>query len=275
MAAVDITVTSGVMTVLLNRPETKNAINLQMSDAVGAAMEQADTDTRIQVVLIASAHEGIFCAGADLKATSRGEPSFAEDGPYESWGLAGCTARTPSVPVIAVVEGLALGGGFEICLAADLLVASESAAFGLPEVGVGLMAGAGGAVRLPSQLPRKVALDLLLTGRRLSAEEAHRLGLISRIVEQGTALTEAQKVAATIAGNAPLAVRASKATALDLVDGVERAQLDRWQRNTLEFAAVLDSDDAAEGAAAFRDKRAPQWTGGLRGRETNHGRPLR
>jgi crotonobetainyl-CoA hydratase len=257
----NISAASGVLTVLLDRPEAKNAINVAMSDAVGAAMERADTDPQIHAVVIASAHEGIFCAGADLKATSRGEPSFAADGPFGSWGLAGSTARTPSVPVIAAVEGLALGGGFEICLSADLLVASPSASFGLPEVSVGLMAGAGGAVRLPDQLPRKVALDMLLTGRRLAAEEAHRLGLVSRLAEPGRALATAQEIAATIAGHAPLAVRATKATALNLIDGVERAQQERWQRNATEFEAVLVSADAAEGTAAFRDKRAPLWAG--------------
>lgn len=259
--AARITETSGVLTVLLDRPEAKNAINVAMSDAIGAAMERADTDPGIHAIVIASAHEGIFSAGADLKATSRGEPSFAEDGPYGSWGLAGSTARTPAVPVIAAVEGLALGGGFEICLAADLLIASPTASFGLPEVSVGLMAGAGGAVRLPDQLPRKVALDLLLTGRRLDADEAHRLGLVSRLVEPGCALTTAQEAAATIAGHAPMSVRATKATALDLIDGMERGHLDRWQRNTAEFDAVLASEDATEGTTAFREKRAPQWTG--------------
>jgi crotonobetainyl-CoA hydratase len=259
--AANVTADSGVLTVLLDRPEAKNAINVAMSDAIGAAMERAETDPCIHAVVIASAHEGIFCAGADLKATSRGEPSFAADGPYGSWGLAGSTARTPSVPVIAAVEGLALGGGFEICLAADLLVATPTASFGLPEVSVGLTAGAGGAVRLPGQLPRKVALDLLLTGRRLDADEAHRLGLVSRLVEPGRALATARQIATTIAGHAPLAVRATKATALDLVNGVERGQLNRWERNAGEFEAVLASVDAAEGTAAFRDKRAPQWTG--------------
>lgn len=252
---------SGVLTIQLDRPAAKNAINVVMSEAIGAAMERADTDPGIHAVIIASAHAEIFSAGADLKATSRGEPSFAEDGPYGSWGLAGCTARTPSVPVIAAVEGLALGGGFEICLAADLLVASTTASFGLPEVSVGLMAGAGGAVRLPCQLPRKVALDLLLTGRRLGADEAHRLGLVSRLVEPGQALATAQEAAATIAGHAPIAVRATKATALDLIEGVERRQLAEWQRNAIEFGAVLASADAAEGTAAFQDKRDPQWTG--------------
>lgn len=262
MAAAQVTESAGVLTVLLNRPEARNAINVELSDTVGAALERADSDPHIHAVVLASAVDGVFCAGADLKATLRGEPSYSAGGPYGSWGLAGCTSRTPSVPVIAAVEGIALGGGFEICLAADLLVASETAAFGLPEVGVGLMAGAGGAVRLPGQLPRKVAMDLLLTGRRLPAGEAHRLGLVSRLVHPGQALGQAQEVAATIGGHAPLSVRASKATALDLVDGVEREHVDRWRRNTTEFAAVLASADAVEGTAAFRDKRAPQWSGG-------------
>lgn len=123
------------------------------------------------------------------------------------------------------------------------------------------MAGAGGAVRLPDQLPRKVALELLLTGRRLDADEAHRLGLVSRLVEPGQALTTARKLATTIAGHAPLAVRATKATALDSTDGVQRQQAERWQRNATEFGRVLASGDAAEGTAPFRDKRSPRWIG--------------
>lgn len=259
--AVHVDLSDGVLTIVLDRLEALNAFDAASSDAVGAAMERADTDPAVRAVLFTSAHPKVFSAGADLKATAAGESAFDAAGPYASWGLAGATARTPRVPVVVGVDGLALGGGFELCLAADVLVASESAAFGLPEVAVGLMPGAGGAVRLPDQLPRKVAMDLMLTGRRLAAEEAHRLGLVSRLVPAGEAAEQAREVAAHIARQAPLGVVAAKAVALDLVDGVERAQQARWERNRNEFAAVMASDDAHEGTTAFIEKRTPHWTG--------------
>lgn len=254
-------VSDGVVTVTLNRPEAMNAVNRELSDAIATVMQRADEDSEISSVIITSNHPKAFCAGADLEQVAHGTSLYDEEGPLAPWGLAGSTARTPSVPVIAAVEGAALGGGFEIALAADILIASPTASFGLPEVQVGLIAGAGGAVRLPRQLPRKVALDLLLTGERLSAERAHGLGLVSRLVEPGEAQSAATEVALRISANAPLAVRATKATALDLVEGVERGDLSRWKRSSAEFASVLTSQDAQEGASAFKDRRPPRWSG--------------
>lgn len=261
MADALVAVEDGIMTITLNRPKAMNAVSLEMSDAVAAAMEQADTDPGVRVVIITSSSTKAFCAGADLKATSQGQALFDADGPHGSWGLAGATRRTPAVPVIAAVEGLALGGGFEIALAADILVASTASSFGLPEVTVGLMAGAGGAVRLPGQLPQKVAMTMLLTGEQLDAEQAHQLGLISRLVEPGSADAEAQRLAQRIASAAPLAIRATKAVALDLRDGVQADQRAGWERNESEFGRVMASADAAEGTTAFREKRCPVWTG--------------
>lgn len=254
-------VSNGIASIVLNRPDAMNAINREVSDVIAGVMQRADTDPEIKAVVIGSSHPKVFCAGADLAALSKGIAVYDTDGPNASWGLAGCTARTPAVPVIAAVDGAALGGGFEIALAADILIASSSATFGLPEVQVGLIAAAGGVVRLPRQLPRKVALDVLLTGERLDAERAYGLGLVSRLAEPGEAVDTAMEVAARIAGHAPLAVRSSKSTALELVDGVERDEVSRWERSHEAFAAILETDDAREGATAFKEKRTPSWTG--------------
>lgn len=260
-ATVKTQVDDGVLIITLDRPEAMNAINRDLSNSVATAMRRADEDPAIKAVIICSAHPKVFCAGADLESVSRGIPLFAQGGPNAPWGLAGCTSKTPEIPVIAAIEGLALGGGFEIALAADILIASSSASFGLPEVQVGLIAGAGGTVRLPRQIPQKVALDLMLTGERLPAERAAALGLVSRLVEPGQALSAATEVGARIAGNAPLAVKASKSTALDLIDGVEREEIARWERNGVEFKTVLSSQDAQEGPSAFTEKRPPRWVG--------------
>lgn len=261
MNAVNISRQGDVVTILLNRPEAKNAINFEVSQTIADAMNDIEASSDVRAIVVGSAVEGVFSAGADLVEASQGKPSYDVDGPNAPWGLAGITAKTPRVPVIAAVDGLAMGGGFEIALAADILVASDAAIFALPEVKVGLMAGAGGAVRLPNQLPQKVAMDMLLTGRTMKAEEAHRLGLISRLVGAGQALEAAQDIAVTISQNAPLGVLGSKATLLNLQDGVEAAQVARWARNAEEFAAVMQSSDAQEGTSAFAEKRAPAWSG--------------
>lgn len=250
-----------VLTITLNRPEAANAINSEMSDAIGAALAQAEDDPSIAVIVIGAVPGKAFSAGADLKAVSRGENAFNPDGTYGEWGLAGCTGRLSCKPVIAAVDGLAFGGGFEIVLAADILIASEKARFCLPEVKVGLMAGAGGAIRLPLQLPRKIAMDLLLTGDPLDAVRAHQLGLVSRLVEPGTALQAAQELAQRISRNAPLGLRGTKEVALGLVDGVSEPERAAWALNDASFGRILGSEDAREGAKAFAEKRPPQWSG--------------
>lgn len=261
MNVVDISQQNNIVTILLNRPEAKNAINFEVSQAIANVMNEVESNPAIRAVVVGSAVEGVFSAGADLVEASQGKPSYDMDGPNAVWGLAGLTEKTPRVPVIAAVDGLAMGGGFEIALASDILVASHAATFTLPEVKVGLMAGAGGAVRLPGQLPQKIAMDMLLTGRTMKAEEAHRLGLISRLVDVGAALDTALNVAATISENAPLGVAGSKATVLNLREGVEQAQISRWERNATEFAFVMASADAQEGTTAFAEKREPAWSG--------------
>jgi len=250
----------GVLTITLNRPEAFNAINAEVSNAVAEALAAAEKDPEVAAVILTGAGGKAFSAGADLKAVSRGESCFDPDGPYGDWGLGGCTERTIAKPVIAAVDGIAFGGGFEVALAADILIASTASKFALPEVKVGLLAGAGGVVRLPRQLPRKLAMDLLLTGEPISAERAHALGLVSRLTAPGAAYAEALQVAAGIRASAPLAVQATKRMVLELADGRSELERHAWDLNAAEFPAILASNDAREGAAAFTQKRPPVWT---------------
>ena len=261
MSAALIETADQVMTITLNRPEAFNAVNMEMSNLVAKALESAEKDAGVRVVVICGAGSKAFCSGADLKAASRGEELFDSKGKYGEWGLAGCTGRTITKPVIAAVEGIAYGGGFEVALAADIIVASSAAKFALPEVKVGQLAGAGGAVRLPRQLPLKVAMDMLLSGEPINAERAYSFGLVSRLAEPGHAYAEALELARAISKNAPLSLQATKKVAVQLEGGRQGTEQAAWHVNASEFPKILASSDAKEGAAAFTEKRAPQWTG--------------
>ncbi|MYQ33917.1 crotonase/enoyl-CoA hydratase family protein [Streptomyces sp. SID4956] len=246
-----------VRVLTLNRPEARNAVNQELSLLLGTALEEADTDPAVRAVVVTGAGDKAFCAGADLKAVSRGENIIPPG--REAWGFAGYVNHHIGKPVIAAVNGFALGGGTEIALVSDLVVASESAAFGLPEVRRGIIAAAGGAFRLAAQLPPKVAMELLLTGDTLSARDAKDLGLVNRVVPQDRVLEEAVALAERIAANAPLAVQASKRIARGIQDGVVAQEEDRWSLSHAEARAVMNSADAKEGPRAFAEKRAPVW----------------
>ena len=250
-----------VLLVTLNRPEARNAVNGELTQLLGEALQRADADPEIRVVVLTGAGDRTFCAGADLKAISRGE-SLNPPG-TESWGFAGLVNHPISKPVIAAVNATALGGGTELVLACDLAVAGESASFGLPEVRRGLMAAAGGLIRLPVQLPRKVAMHVILTGEPIDAETALRWGLVNEVVPDGRVLDAAMDLAETIAANAPLAVQASKRVALGLreADGELDlpAESDAWQANDGEMLQLMSSEDAIEGPMAFAEKRTPVW----------------
>lgn len=249
---VDIETRGKVLLITINRPEARNAIDLATATALEAAMRQLDTDPALTVGVLTGAG-GTFCAGMDLKAFLRGETPT-----LESTGFAGFVEAPPAKPLIAAVEGFALGGGFEIVLACDLVVAARSASFGLPEVERGLVAGAGGLMRLPRRIPHQLAMELALTGRRFSAEEAHAAHLVNVLCDEGTVLDGALALAGRIANNAPLAVRASKQimTASRLWTDHEEFDLQRQISRPLAGSA-----DAHEGATAFAQKRAPAWTG--------------
>ncbi|MVZ91875.1 crotonase/enoyl-CoA hydratase family protein [Microbacter sp. ANSKLAB05] len=246
-----------VLLVTLDRPEARNAVNGEVSTLLGNALHEADTDPGIRVVVITGAGERSFCAGADLKAISRGEDIFPAEN--RQWGFAGMMQHYVSVPVIAAVNGTALGGGCEIALACDLVVAADHSVFGLPEVRRGLIAAAGGAFRLPAQLPHRVAMEMMLTGEPITAGRALDLHLINHVVPADRLLDTALELAGTIAANAPLAVQGTKRVALGITDGGRPAEVDQWKVNDTETITVMTSEDAAEGPRAFAEKRAPVW----------------
>ena len=209
------------------------------------------------MVVLTGSGDKSFCAGADLKAISRGE-NLAHSA-HPEWGFAGYVHHFIDKPTIAAVNGTALGGGTELALASDLVIAGESASFGLPEVKRGLIAGAGGVFRIVEQLPPKVALQLVLTGDPISAADAARWGLINQVVPNGELIDAALALAERIAANAPLSVQASKRVAYGADDGVIAIEEPKWERTTREVTALLKSEDAREGPLAFAEKRQPVW----------------
>lgn len=254
-------VEDGVLTITINRPEAMNALNLAVSDGVARAMTLAESDHAVRVVVLAGAGDRAFSAGADLKEVAEGRPNYDAGGPYGEWGLGGHTRRTSTKPVIAAVDGIAYGGGFELALNADLIVASRTSRFALPEVKVGLFAGAGGAIRLARLLPRPVATRILLTGDPLSAEEAAAHGLIAELTEPGEALDVARSLARRIAAGSPLGLAATKIVLRSLDNGHDQTEAEHWARSDALFATIISSADAAEGARAFAEKRPPRWRG--------------
>jgi crotonobetainyl-CoA hydratase len=246
-----------VLVITINRPEARNAVNGAVSTGVGDALEQAQNDDEVRAVVITGAGDKSFCAGADLKAISRRENLYHPD--HGEWGFAGYVHHFIDKPTIAAVNGTALGGGTELALASDLVVACESATFGLPEVKVGLFAAAGGVFRIVHQLPRKIALEMVLTGEPISAAEAAQWGLINQVVPDGTVLEAALALAERVTVNAPLSVQASKRIAYGADDGVIPDEESGWARTQREFGVVLKSEDAKEGPLAFAEKRPPVW----------------
>jgi len=245
-------VTDGVGVLTLNRPAAKNAVDLATTEALAAAVDEFDARDDVAVLVLTGAG-GTFCAGMDLKAFARGERPR-----IEGRGFAGLTEAPPAKPLIAAVEGWALAGGCELALTADLIVAARDARFGIPEVKRGLFAAGGGVLRLAKALPYQRAMEMALTGDPLSAEEAHRFGLVNALTEPGGALAGARELAARIAANGPLGVRASKQLIAGSVGWTDRAALDA-QRGLAD--SVFASADALEGARAFAEKRAPVWRG--------------
>ena len=250
--AVLVETADGVMTITLNRPEARNAANRALAVGVAAAIDELESNDELRAAIITGAG-GTFCSGMDLKAFVKGEHPVVE-----GRGFAGFCSYTPSKPVIAAVEGYALAGGFEIAIACDLIVAAEDARFGIPEVKRGLAAGAGGLIRLPKQIPQKIAKELALTGDFFTARRAYELRLINEVVPSGSALEAARALAAKIAANGPLAVRVSK----KLVDSAQDWSNDEmFDKQDPIIAPVITSEDAIEGATAFAEKRAPVWKG--------------
>lgn len=245
-------VADGVGVLTLNRPAAKNAVDLATTEALAAAIDEFEARDDVAVLVLTGAG-GTFCAGMDLKAFARGERPR-----IEGRGFAGLTEAPPVKPLIAAVEGWALAGGCELALTADLVVAARDARFGIPEVKRGLFAAGGGVLRLAKALPYQRAMEMALTGDPLPAEEAHRFGLVNTLTEPGGALAGARELAARIAVNGPLGVRASKQLIAGSVGWTDRAALDA-QRELAD--RVFGSADALEGARAFAEKRLPVWRG--------------
>jgi enoyl-CoA hydratase len=241
-----------VQVIVINRPEARNALNGPVAAGVRDAVDELDADGDLRAGVLTGAG-GTFSSGMDLKAFLKGEsPSFP------GRGLCGITQTPPRKPLIGAAEGWALAGGFELLLACDLVVAGVSARFGVPEVKRSLVAGAGGALLLAQRVPRALALELLLTGDPVGAERAAEIGLVNRVVADGTALEEAVQLAEKIAANGPLAVAATKQIALR---GADWTAEQRWDEAAALMQPVFTSQDAREGARAFAEKRAPVWKG--------------
>ena len=239
----------------INRPEARNAINGAVSRAMSAAMDELADDDGCFVVVITGSGDKAFSAGMDLKAFSSGEGGDIMSG---SGGFGGLTHRDFPKPIIAAVNGSALAGGFEIMLSCDLVVAADHATFGIPEAKRGLIAGAGGLIRMPKRLPVAIALELAMTGDPITAERAYALGLVNKVVPAVSLMDEALALAERIAANAPLAVRYSKSV---MKRAAEVPETEGWAINGEAAAVVFGSADAMEGAVAFAEKRPPNWQG--------------
>ena len=248
-----------VLLVTLNRPEVRNAVNLAVTLALGDALEEAERERGIWALVLTGAGDKAFCAGADLKAVARGESVMPADPGRAAWGFAGYVSHYISKPTIAAVNGFALGGGTEISLASDLVVAAETASFGLPEVRRGIFAGAGGLFRLPAQITKKVAMEMILTGEPITAQRALELGLVNQVVPRDQVVDAALDLAARITANAPLAVQASKRVASGMTGGRVPAEAGSWELSRSEAQALRRTADAAEGPRAFAEKRTPKW----------------
>ena len=242
----------GVQVITINRPHAKNALNGAVARGIAAAVDELDADDDLRVGILTGAG-GTFSAGMDLKAFLTGDlPLVGER------GLGGITQQPPRKPLIGAVEGWAVAGGFELLLACDLVVASETSRLGVPEVKRALVAGAGAAMLLTRRIPQAIALELLLTGDPITAQRAADLGLVNRLTPEGGALDGALELAATIAANGPLAVAITKQIARASFDWTLE---EGWGKQSELMAPVFVSEDAQEGATAFAEKRPPVWKG--------------
>lgn len=241
--------------VRLNRPDKRNAVNGEVASAIDWIVKASESDPEVRVVILGSTSDGAFSAGADLSEISkgRGHTLSTPDG-----GFGGLATARREKPWIAAVNAPALAGGCELALSCDLIVAADTARFGLPEVKRGLFAGAGGVFRLTRRLPASIAFELIATGDPLDAPRAHALGLVNRCVPADRVMAEALALARAIAVNAPLSVRESLKVARASFDHPES---ELWQISRRTSALVFSSEDAKEGPVAFLEKRAPVWKG--------------
>jgi enoyl-CoA hydratase len=245
-------VDGGIAVITINRPQARNAVNGDVARGIATAVDELDATDDVRVLILTGAG-GTFSAGMDLKGFLTGDNPTVR-----GRGFAGITERPPVKPVIAAIEGYALAGGFEIALSCDLIVASETARFGLPEVRRGLVAGAGGLLRLPRRVPYHLAMEIALTGEHFTAERLYQAGLVSGLTGAGQALGGARELAARVAQGGPLALAATKRV---IVESADWPSSEAFARQGEIIGPVFTSADAMEGAAAFAEKRAPVWRG--------------
>lgn len=249
---VTVTTEGSVAIITINRPRAKNAVNSAVAAGIASAVDELDTRDDLAVGVLTGAG-GTFCAGMDLKGFLSGDsPEVA------GRGFGGLTQKPAAKPMIAAIEGYALAGGFELALACDLLVAARDAKLGLPEVTRGLVAGAGGLLRLPHRIPFHLAMEIALTGSHVEASRLEGHGLFTAVTEPGGALEAAKNLAERIAANAPLALAATKRVVNESADWKTD---EAFAKQMDIIAPVFGSEDAMEGAAAFAEKRKPNWRG--------------
>jgi enoyl-CoA hydratase len=234
--------------ITIDRPQARNAVNAAVAAGLAAALDELESDRTLRAGVLTGA-ENTFSAGMDLKAALKGESPE-----IPGRGFGGLTEAELTKPLIAAVEGFAMGGGFELALGCDLIVAGEDARFGLPEVKRGLIAAGGGVIRLPKRIPHHLAMEFLLTGEPVTGRRAAELGLVNRVTPNGDAAAVALQLAEKLAENAPLALAAVK----KIVRGSE-AEAFAVQRE--ETKKLMQSADVREGMTAFAERRAPKWTG--------------
>jgi enoyl-CoA hydratase len=240
--------------VKINRPEARNAVNAEVAQGIEDAIDKIEADDSIWVGIL-TGEPPVFCAGADLKEINAGRAGSLAT---ERGGFGGITQRERTKPIIAAVDGPALAGGTEIALACDLIVASTTATFGIPEVKRSLVAAGGGLFRLGRKIPFNIAMELALTGDPIAAQQAHHHGLVNRLVEPGKALDGATALAEQICANAPVAVRESRRVVLEATNAPDEVG---WKMSIEGMAAAMSSEDFSEGLTAFIEKRPPQWKG--------------
>ncbi|MEO1061130.1 MAG: crotonase/enoyl-CoA hydratase family protein [Actinomycetota bacterium] len=251
---VELEIEGHVAILTIDRPEARNAVNGAVASSMEAHIDRVEEDDELWIAIVAG-NGPVFSAGADLKEVAAGNGAALGT---KRGGFGGIARRERSKPFIAAVDGPALAGGCEIVLSCDLVVASDAARFGIPEVKRSLIAGAGGLFRLPRALPRNVAMELALTGDPIPAQRAYDLGLVNVLCEAGTALDEAKALAQRIEVNAPVAVRNSRRV---VAEGMLASDDEAWRLTNELMAEVMRTDDFQEGPRAFIEKRAPRWTG--------------
>jgi E-phenylitaconyl-CoA hydratase len=255
---IDVTVHDGIAEIVLNRPEALNAIDPDMREQLRQAWTRIHEDDDIRVAILTGAGDRAFCVGSDLKKTPPPPESYAQRafGQARSDHLL-ATLRTDK-PLICAINGLAVGGGLEIALACDIRIASETASFGLSEVRVGSIPGAGGTQRLPRMIGYSAAMQMLLTGDRIEAAEAYRVGLVSELCARDALLPRAREIAARIAANAPLSVRAVKRL---VHEGADMPLDTAVHVENYVWGLLRDTEDRIEGRRAFQEKRPPEYRG--------------